>query len=74
MKSPEALADAAAEETLSAYFDPNPRYRNWEPWRGELGDPVPGQISKLLQHQENIFYGMEDARRDLNFKPRGKKS
>jgi Arc-like DNA binding dprotein len=76
VESPEALAKAAVEQTLAAYFKPNQRYKNLEPWREKLDamPDMPGIGSELLRHQENTYYGMEAARRDLSLKPRGRKS
>jgi hypothetical protein len=76
IKSPEALAEVAADTTLSNYFKPSQHYKDWEPWREELDADaeIPGLFSKLLRHQENTYYGMEQARNALSLKPRGRKS
>ena len=70
IKSPEALAAAAADATLAEYFNPNQRHKEWEPWREELdaAPDIPALFSKWLRHQENTFYGMTNAKRDLQIK------
>ena len=82
MKSPEALAEFAVENTLAGYFKTDPRYgdwgawrKGWEPLRKELdADPeIPGLLSKMLQHQDNTYYGMQQARDGLSLKPRRRK-
>jgi hypothetical protein len=74
MKSPEALAEFAAKATLVAYFKPSQRYKDWEPVRERLDARTDGFGSKLLRHQENTYYGNEQARNALSLEPRGRKS
>jgi hypothetical protein len=76
LKSPEAWGEAAADNTLAAFFKPSQRYKEWEPWREELdADPeIPGLFSKAMRHQENNYFEMDRAQRSLKLKPRGKKS
>ena len=74
-KSPEAWGADAAGRTLAAYFKPSIRYKDFEPRQKELDamTSIPGLFSKVLRHQENTFYRMERARRDLDLKPRRRK-
>jgi Arc-like DNA binding domain len=84
MKSPEALAEFAVERTLAGYFKTDPRYADWKSWREgwepsrEKLDSIPDVprefFSKYLRQQDNIYYGMEQARNALSLKPRGRKS
>lgn len=74
MKSPEALAGVAVDATLSAFFRPSQRHKEWEPWREEIDAKTAGFFSEILRHQKNTYYGMEAAKRDLDPKPRGRKS
>jgi hypothetical protein len=71
MKSPEALGEDAAETTLSYFFRTEPPLKGWEPLREELEADRLGRA--FIRHQQNIFYGMENARRDLAI-PQGEKS
>ena len=83
MKSPEALAESAVENTLAGYFKTDPRYGDWGAWRKAWepsrekldADPeIPGLFSKMLQHQDNTYYQMQQARDALSLKPRRRKS
>ena len=83
MKSPEALAKSAVENTLAGYFKTDPRYGDWGAWRKAWepsrekldADPeIPGLFSKFLRHQDNTYYGMQQARDGLSLKPRRRKS
>ena len=75
IKSPEALADGAVEATLAAYFRTDQSYKSLLPMREKLDliPDMPGFGSHLLRYEENIFYGMGKARRDLRVKPKGGK-
>jgi hypothetical protein len=68
IQSPEAMADYAVWMTLHAYL--SPRTQNWEALRGVAGMPGwDGEFDdQVLKHQENQYYGMKDARRDLAMK------
>jgi hypothetical protein len=68
IQSPETMADYAVRMTLHAYL--SPRTQNWEALRGVAGMPgEDGEIGdQVLKHQENQYYGMKDAKRDLAIK------
>jgi len=75
--SPEAIAEHAVEQTLAAFFAPSKIYKDWALLREQLGASLdqPDVLNKWLRYQENIFYGNDNARRDLNIKPdKGRKS
>lgn len=72
MESPEALAENAANVTLADFYRTAPRYKWLKSAREKLNsDPElpPGIGSALLQSQENIYYGMDQARRALALRP-----
>jgi hypothetical protein len=76
MKSPEALAEFAVDRTLTEYFNPSRRYKDWEPHLKNLDampDMPPGFGSAVMQHQANTFYGMQQARDALTLKPQRRK-
>jgi hypothetical protein len=69
--SPEAMADYAAKVTLLELA--SPRSRNWDTLQALASNPDLQEIGrKILKHQEDLFYGMKDAKRDLAIK--GEKS
>jgi hypothetical protein len=71
IQSPEAMADHAVWVTLQNYASPRPQ--NWEALRGLASMPAGAEIGgKILKHQEDLYYGMKDARNDLRIK--GEKS
>jgi hypothetical protein len=79
IRSPEAMADHAVSATLQNYASPRPQKNfealreNWEDMRGLASLPGWKEISgKILKHQEDLYYGMNDARKDLRIK--GEKS
>jgi hypothetical protein len=65
IQSPETMAEYALQQTLRAYASPRPE--NWEALRGLASMPGwEGDIGgKILKHQEDYYYGMKDAKRDL---------
>jgi hypothetical protein len=71
IQSPEAMADHAVRVTLQNYASPRPQ--NWDALRSFASMPEYQEIGgKVLKHQEDLYYGMKDARKDLRIK--GEKS
>ena len=75
MKSPEALAGVAVDATLSAFFRPSQRHKEWEPWREEQ---IRRQDGGLFQRnstspKEHLLRNGSRKSGDLDPKPRGEK-
>lgn len=71
IQSPEAMAEYAVWVTMQNFASPRPQ--NWEALRGLASRPEYQEIGgKILKHQEDLYYGMNDARKDLRIK--GEKS
>jgi hypothetical protein len=75
-RSPAALADYAVSVVLANYNRQTPSYQ-------ELGRParklesltgMVGLASEIMRKEENVYYGMNQARKALTLKPRGRKS
>jgi hypothetical protein len=75
IQSPEAMADYAVRVILQNYAAPRPQKWNalrglasMPGWKGDIG-------GKVLKHQEDLYYGMKDAKRDLAIgkEPQGEK-
>ena len=74
IQSPEAMADYAVRETLQKYVSPRPQgLEVLEVLKVVASVPEYKEIGgKILKHQEDLYYGMKDARNDLRIK--GEKS
>jgi hypothetical protein len=86
-KTPKILAGYVARNTLENLFNPEPLNVSYEAYIQEVGVsgtredgtfgpvPVPEQALEVFRKMDKArkreFYGMSDARRDLEIKPRG---
>ena len=74
-RSPAALADYAVSVVLANYNRQAPSYRELEGPAKKLESltGMAGFAGEIMRTEENIYFGMQQARETLTLKPRGRK-
>jgi hypothetical protein len=74
IQSPESMADYAVREILKDYHSPQPQKKwedirdTWSAMGGLAAELGPENHGRVLKQREDLYYGMNNARKDLRIK------